>query len=250
VRRAAGVLTLTLSCVLTAPSVAQAWANGVDGDNSFGTHDWILREAIRALGDDASWVCVKIALRATDDPDSVDGIDLASGVWWHIWDEWGVATWGGGPEAVEFWFRRTQHKLAQGDPCGASRALGIMANLAGDLAQPMHTDGSASLEPAVHSAFEDSVDERCTAASCRYRMHFDGRDDVHPYADALATARAAHRFYGRLIDAYAAHGYNDDVDRIARRQLDRAANAVADLLWSLRSVSSRPALFPLGRSFP
>jgi hypothetical protein len=65
----------------------------VDGYNSFGTHDWILREAIRVLGDDANWVCVGRALRATDDPDSVDGIIQASGTWWHVWDEWGVATW-------------------------------------------------------------------------------------------------------------------------------------------------------------
>ena len=91
---------------------AQAWSNGVNGYNSFGTHDWILREAIDALGDDASWICLGRALRATDDPDSMDGIDHASGTWWHVWDEWG--SYGGGPEAIRVWFNRTEHKLEQG----------------------------------------------------------------------------------------------------------------------------------------
>jgi hypothetical protein len=41
-----------------------------------------------------------------------------------------------------------------------------------------------------------------------------------------------------LINAYWAHGYNHVVDRITRRQLDRAANVMADLLWTLRHVTS------------
>jgi hypothetical protein len=71
-------------------------------------------------------VCLKIAIRATDDPDMLDGIDHASGTWWHVWDQWG-ATYGGAPEAVRVWFNRVQVRRASGDRCGASRALGIMA---------------------------------------------------------------------------------------------------------------------------
>ena len=234
VTHAGVVVAFALAIPLTLPLPAHAWSNGANGYNSFGTHDWILREAIRALGDDASWVCVGTALRATDDPDSLDGIEHASGTWWHVWDEWGVATWGGGPEAVAFWFARTRQRLAEGDRCGASRALGIMAHLVGDMAQPMHTDGTSVHEHSVHPAFEDEVDERCTStSSCIYEMHFNGRNVVAPYADALATARDAHPFYRTLIDAYWAHGYNHVVDQITRRQLDRAANVTADLLWTL-----------------
>lgn len=36
------------------PAPAAAWSNGVDGPNAFGTHDWILKKAIRAAGADAS----------------------------------------------------------------------------------------------------------------------------------------------------------------------------------------------------
>jgi hypothetical protein len=99
-------------------------SNGVDGPNTYGTHDWILDHALDGLGDRADWVCRRAALRATDDPDTVDGIDHASGTWWHVWNEWGD-TWGGAPEAVRVWFDRAQRRLEAGRECSASRALGI-----------------------------------------------------------------------------------------------------------------------------
>ena len=64
---------------LVLPPNALAWSNGVNGPNTFGTHDWILREAIEASGNAGSWICRREALRATDDPDTVNGIDHASG---------------------------------------------------------------------------------------------------------------------------------------------------------------------------
>ncbi len=56
---------------------AGAWSNGTNGCNSFGTHDWIAKNAIKAAGKKPSWVRVRTALRATDDPDCNDGIDHA-----------------------------------------------------------------------------------------------------------------------------------------------------------------------------
>lgn len=63
----------------------------------------------------AEWACDRAALRATDDPDSKNGLDYASGTCWHVYDERGD-TYGGAPEAVEVWFDRVQ-------------------------ARPMHTEG-------------------------------------------------------------------------------------------------------------
>lgn len=97
VKRAACALVILIPLVLLAQAApALAWSNGVDGPNSYGTHDWILDKAIHALGSQADWICVRRALRATDDPDTVDGIDHASGTWWHVYDIWGD-TWGGAP---------------------------------------------------------------------------------------------------------------------------------------------------------
>lgn len=220
------VVAVLSSLLLLSTSSAAGWSNGVNGCNSFGTHDWILKKAIRAAGQKASWVRVRVALRATDDPDCVDGIDHASSSWWHVYDEWGE-TYGGAPEAAEVWFERMSNRLQAGNEGGASRALGILAHIVGDVAQPMHTD-SRPREDRVHPLYESAVDRR------DYSFNYDGNDDVNARARTLRVARAAHNYYFDLVRAYDNHSYNDKVHRITKRQLNRAANAVADLLTSAR----------------
>lgn len=214
--------------VVGGASPALAWANGPDGPDSYGTHDWVLDQALQAVGEKASWVNVRVALRATDDPDTVEGIDHASGTWWHVYDEWGE-TYGGAPEAAATWFRRTKRRLASGNERGASRALGILAHIVGDIANPMHTD-SRDREDSIHSPYESDVDERLEG----YRFDYDGEGSAKPFARTLTVARRAHRYYFDLIRAYDRNGYNDKVDGITRRQLNRGSNAVADLITSLR----------------
>lgn len=204
------------------------WSNGVDGCNSYGTHDWILDQAVRAVGEQASWVRTRVALRATDDPDCKDGIDHASGTWWHVYDRWGDE-WGGADEAATVWFRRIRTRIANGNERGASRALGYLAHIVGDVAQPMHTD-SSNREDGVHSSYESAVDSRISDHSFTY----DGADPARAGARTRLMARQAHRYYWDLVRVYDNHGYNERVHHITKRQLDRAANAMADLLTSLR----------------
>ena len=212
---------------------AFAWGNGVDGPDTFGTHDWILREGVRLAGGQGRWVCLGTALKATDDPDTKDGIDHASDPWWHAWDEWGTP-YGGAPEAVRVWFHRIQRRLRAGDRCGASRTLGLMSHMLGDVAQPMHTDDALAVEDLVHLAYERDVDTRCTATRCRYTATDDGGRSMKPYRRTLVLARASHPYYALLVDTYERQGYSTKVDVITRRQLRRAANALADLIRGLR----------------
>lgn len=230
-RRAFVPLALVLALALPA-GPALAWSNGRNGPDTFGTHDWVLREALTAAGPAAGWVCVRKALRATDDPDTRDGIDHASATWWHVYDVWGASTYGNAPEAIRVWFARTRRLLREDRPCAASRALGIMAHLIGDVAQPMHTD-QIKLEERVHWSYEKAVDARCGRASCRYRFGYDGVDPIDPEARAIAVARKAHRDYRSLVETFADRGYNATVDRITRRQLNRAAQALSDLITAL-----------------
>lgn len=224
VRRLA-VSALVLSLLLPA-SPALAWSNGRNGSNSFGTHDWILAKAIKATGD-PSWVDRRVALRATDDPDTKEGIPYASGTWWHVWDRWGSA-YGGAPEAAAYWFRVTQRRRAAGNDQGASRALGIMAHFVGDIGNPTHTD-STDREEKMHSPHEGTVDGRLRS----YRFSFDGRDERRPAAAVKALANKQHRFYYELVKQYSRYGYNDRVHRITQISLRRAANVTADLIHSL-----------------
>jgi hypothetical protein len=159
-------------------------------------------------------------------------LDHASGTWWHVWDEWG-ATYGGAPEAVEVWFDRARQRLANGRACAASKALGIMAHLLGDVANPMHTDGALEVEDHVHGPYESDVDSPSEIGDDVYTFNFDGVDSATPYQRAVKVARQAHRFYRELVRTYDRRGYNARVHRITKRQLNRAADAVADVVAAL-----------------
>jgi hypothetical protein len=208
-------------------SPAHAWSNGVDGPNSYGTHDLILDDALQDVGEQAEWVDVRVALRATDDPDTVDGIEYASSPWWHVWDEWGDP-YGGAPEAAQHWFEVMQRRREAGNDRGASKALGYLAHIVGDVANPLHTD-QRDREQSMHSSYEHAVDTRTK----RIFTEYDGEDPAHPYDTTLDLARQAHGYYFELMDAYLDHGYNRKVARITKRQLNRAVNALADLISSL-----------------
>ncbi len=210
---------------------AGAWSNGRSGPDSFGTHDWILHRAAHAVSADVRWLRMRVALRATDDPDTKDGIDHASGTWWHVWDEWG-STYGGAPEAAAVWFRRAARRHRAGRDRAASRAVGILSHIVGDVAQPMHTDQTGA-EDRVHSSYEVTVDTRSERGDDIYRFSFDGRDPARPYSKTRSVARRAHRSYAELVRNYDRYGYNTAVHRITQIQLQRAANALADLLARL-----------------
>lgn len=223
------VLSAGLMLVGAAPALA--WSNGVDGYNARGTHDWVLEQALDALGHRADWVCVRAALRATDDPDSKDGLDHASSTWWHVYDVWGEE-YGGAPEAVDVWFDRAQQRLARGRECAASKTLGIVAHLLADVAQPMHTDGRPA-EDDVHGPYESAVDARSEPSDDEYAFRFDGVDRTAPYRRTVRIANRAHRAYDDLVRIFEGHGYNGRVGRITKRQLNRAANGLADLIAHL-----------------
>jgi hypothetical protein len=85
----------------------------------------------------------------------------------------------------------------------------------------------------VHSAYESAVDSRSEVGDDEYGFDFDGVDEASPRARTPRVARQAHRLYDVLVETYDGHGYNDRVARITQRQLERAANALADLIAAL-----------------
>ncbi len=107
-----------------------------------------------------------------------------------------------------------------------------MGHMLGDVAQPMHTD-QTDAEDSVHSSYESAVDSRCMASTCRCRARNDGSDGGGPYNRTRALARQAHDDYRALVRSYRRGGYTSRVDVITRRQLNRAANVMADLIRSM-----------------
>jgi hypothetical protein len=235
--RIAGVAAAIVGSLLLPSSQppARAWLNGLPHrPNSFGTHDWVLLKAVKAVGRKGHWVKLRIALRATDDPDSVRDIPYASD---HKWQNWGPyrGTTGKAPKAVRIWYRRTVRHLEHGRRRKASRSLGIMSHLLSDIAQPMHT-AETKKERDQHLRYEGKVDARCegSPSNCIYRFRYDGPDPARPRRRTLREVRRAKPYYSDLIQEVAQDGYNDEIHRITVRQLNRAANAIADLIISMR----------------
>lgn len=220
-------LLLSTGMLLALAPPAQGWSNGPDGYNSFGAHDWILAKALKAP-DSPNWINRRVALRATDDPDSKDGLDYASGTWWHVWDEWG-ATYGGAPEAAEHWYRVAKRRKANGNFRRASKAVGILAHIVGDVGNPTHTD-SINREDRMHSSHESATDSRLAT----FHFRWDGFTRREPYSATRGLARRSHRYYDRLVNHYVNNGYDSTVQKITQRSLNRAANRLADLLRGLK----------------
>lgn len=145
----------------------------------------------------------------------------------EVYDRWG-STYGDADEAVAVWFRRIRHRLDDGRERAASKALGYLAHIVGDVAQPMHTD-QRDREDSIHSPYESDVDERVG-----FRFLYDGRQSAKPAKTVRKLAHRAHRCYFELVRAYDGHGYNQKVKRITRRRLRDATNELADLIVFLR----------------
>ena len=195
--------------LLNKPAEVQAWSNWVSGPNSYGTHDWILKKAIKTLkrrNNTANWVKLQAALWATDDPDTRNGIEYASSPWWHVYDVHGDR-YGNAPEAIKFWFQKAAKQLAGKHRTKASRSLGKLAHLLGDLANPLHTD-QTSREDGIHSSYEHAVDTRSGKRDRTFRFHYDGRHSGKPGSKAKHVAAASHRFYKGLGRSYGRNGYS------------------------------------------
>ena len=58
----------------------------------------------------------------------------------------------------------------------------------------------------------------------------------------MELARDAHQFYAEMIRRYHNAGYTNRVDAITRRQLNKAANALADLIRRCRRPTRSPVM--------
>jgi hypothetical protein len=108
----------------------------------------------------------------------------------------------------------------------------------GDLANLMHTD-QTRVEDRIHSSYEEAVDDRSRKRGSTYKFNYDRRHSGKPGRKAMHAARASHRLYKRLVRAYNRNGYSPFVHRLTRRQLNRGANAVADVAGAIKAGAKR-----------
>jgi hypothetical protein len=229
-RRIAIVVAVVALALLALPAVAQAWCNGPNGADGFGTHDWILQEANRlAASKGAGWVDLKVALPHTDDPDTV-----FHDFYYHVYDVWG-SHYGNAPEKVTLYYAKALKARNAGNTAAASKYVGIMAHYFGDIGNPLHTDQCAA-EDEIHSEYEsDAQDYTDKVGENRSWVHFDGytaRRSVAGFTRKLAAA--SHAYYSALVKDYTASGMSSAVLAITAKRLGAAANGLADLILGIK----------------
>jgi hypothetical protein len=228
------VLAAALAFASAVPS-AFAWGNGGDDGNGYGTHDWVLDEAIGLAGPDASWVDVPTALRATDDPDN------GPSRFTHVFRDMGL--YGGAPEKVSEYYYQAVTAYAAGDRMEASRCLGLLSHYYADVLNPFHSSYDARSWVSYHLPYEYAV-----GPYTRRLTHTESwiTPDVRiPLTDVRARTVAAACFsrarFAALIGALRPMTQivigQPVVYEVTGQVLSRAANDLADIVQGIPSGS-------------
>jgi hypothetical protein len=234
------ILAAVLAFGFAVPS-ALAWCGDGDG---YGTHDWVLAEAIRLAGPDASWVDVRAALLTSDDPDETTDWTMHG---FRLRGPWG---YGGAVQSTTDLYYEAVTSLGAGDRLAASRSLGLLSHYYSDVLQPFHAAYSTVLQNVLHSEYERAVDvytrhsgqnEEWITAAARVPM-------VDVRAKTAAAACFSRADYPALAAALTATTPVDVtepvVSAVTRAVLSRAANDLADIIAGIsrgEGVSAPPA---------
>ncbi|MBN2846885.1 MAG: hypothetical protein JXP72_00330, partial [Coriobacteriia bacterium] len=223
---------LALTLTLLIPTTALAWSNGPDDGAGYGTHDWVLDEALDLVS--APWVDRDVALSTTHWPDMVYG---SGDVMNHVFKPDGDGR--GGPQTVADRYYDLVTAYKAGDYAEASRQLGLLSHYFSDLAVVYHvqtTDGDAT-EAAEHLQYELDVDSN-------HRKPGNVSDWITPTSRVTVTdirkktvdlAVATRGTYSSLRTAYKANGLSGTALTITKQNLSRAVNGLADIIAAVPS---------------
>jgi len=246
------ILAVVLAFFSVVPS-AFAWGNGGDDGNGYGTHDWLLDQAIHLVGQDASWVDASVALLATDDPDSLPN-DIG-----HVFHDEGL--YGGVPQRVADLYYQACTAYAGGDRVEASRLLGLLSHYYADILNPFHSADAARSWGSYHLPYEHAVSLETDrpGENGGWVAQVARRPLVDVRAETAAAARFSRAKFATLIGALKPTHEIDigqpTVNAVTRQVLSRAANDLADIVQgipSARGLAKVPATMKLtlSRRYP
>jgi len=225
------VIVLVLSLGAAAPS-AFAWCNGPDNGDGFGTHDWILSQAIGLAGADASWVDAPTALAATDDPDD-DVVRFD-----HIFLN--RPRYGGAPQRVADLYYQAVTAYAAGDTVGSSRCLGLLSHYYSDALNPFHTSYAAIARSPFHIPYELALipSTRTPGQNRQWIVPAARKPMADVRLKSVLAARYSRARFSRLFMGLTATATIDiaqpDVSAVTTQVLSRAANDLADIIGGIR----------------
>ena len=231
-RRPFASLVLGLALLAGTAMPALAWGNGGNLGNGYGTHDWIISQALKVFGDSPpAWLDVNAALLASDDPDKV---------FWaaneHVFYEKGYGR--GAVDRISEFYHQTLVAHQAGDDATASTTFGWMAHYVGDILQPYHTNYAAIKLDDSHLRYENLVGVLTRNPDASPEWITDDRtpkaiNDVR--ATSIAAAAYSRKFFPELYSIFKV-----DETVLAPRVLEitgyllkRASADLADMLYSI-----------------
>lgn len=258
---------LLLAVALAAPAVpALAWANGggANGGDGYGSHDWIVDAAVAVLDGRADgWFDAETARLASDDPDTVEA--RATRIE-HVYRDSGRR--GGAVARISLEFDAATAAYQRGVAArdagdagaasvafhDASRHIGLLAHILGDIVQPFHSAVEGTALTTLHLGYEALVNAQQRSP--------DGRPDwrsprrtVDPISNirrtAIATAAYSRSHFADVYAVLTTDGFvlTPELDAITGLLMQRAANDLADIIWSIsQGVGAAPAVSSLSMS--
>jgi hypothetical protein len=252
---------LLMAVALAGPATpALGWANGggANGGDGYGTHDWIVDAAVAVLDGRADdWFDAETARLASDDPDTVES--RATRIE-HVYRDSGSR--GGAVARISFEFdvataaykrgaaaRDTGDATAAADAFReASRHIGLLAHILGDISQPFHTAIEGAGLTSLHLGYEALVNAQQRSSEGRPDWR-SPRRTVDPISNirrtAIATAAYSRSHFADVYAVLSTEGLvlTPELDAITGLLMQRAANDLADIIWSIsQGVGAAPAV--------
>jgi hypothetical protein len=211
---------------------ALGWANGGNLGNAYGTHDWIVSQAVRVFGDDPpAWLDLDAALLATDDPDKVFWATSE-----HVFNEKGYGR--GAVDRITEFYHEALVAHQAGDDLTASIRFGWMAHYYGDILQPYHTNYAGVDLDDSHRRYEMLVQALTRNPDASPEWSTANRTpeavaDVRTIA--IKAAAYSRKFFPELYRLFKVDEtvLTPRVAQITGFLLKRASSDLADLLYSL-----------------
>lgn len=215
------------------PGSAFAWCNGpvVNGSRGagYGSHDWILDQAIKQAGASGDWVHRKTALLTTDDPDTHNWSIPAQ----HFYVDGSCR---GAAQTVADVYHKAVLAYQAGDGALASKYLGELSHCYTDILQPFHTTAKAKKYHSLHIKYEYAADDHQNT-STKSRSWLTLRpvelvsDIRQKTVDAAVYARS--QFPTLVKDYNARRRMSGDTLRVTKRVMSRGVNDLADIIKSI-----------------
>ncbi len=241
-RRRSIALLFALATALAVVAPVGAWSNGPDNGNGYGTHDWIIDQALKTFnGKVPAWFDPAAAKLASDDPDTLSWRTNE-----HVYMESGYGR-GAVHLVVEYYDKAVTH-LRMGDTKRASQDIGLLSHFYADVLNPFHAAYAAVGKDGPHAKFELLVDSRTKSASSMPEWQTKDRSPenvTNIRTKAIASAAYAR---GKYAELYKEFTKNQSTLSTRARQLTgyvltRASRELGDIINSVgKGIGNSPAV--------